>query len=69
MSEEQNKWVYKADDIFQDIENDPDNVNMTIPPEVAHAADLKPGDKLKIKYGDQGTIIIEKVSDTKEKDE
>jgi len=64
-----NKWVYKVDDIFEDIENDAQNVNMKIPPEVAHAADLKPGDKLRVKYGDQGTIIIEKVSDIKEKNE
>jgi len=64
-----NKWIYKAEDIFQDIENDPKNVNMTIPPEIAHAANLKPGDKLKINIGDQGTMIIEKVTKEKENNE
>ena len=36
------KWIikmsqtkeYKADEIFKDIEGDPNNVNMVIPPEV-----------------------------------
>lgn len=62
MSEENpRRWIYKQEEIFQDIENDPDNVNMTIPPEVAEAVGIVPGDTIKISIGDQGTMIIEKV--------
>ena len=64
MSEEKTprRWIYKQEEIFQDIENDPDNVNMTIPPEVAEAAGIMPGDAIKISVGDQGTMIIEKIN-------
>ena len=27
--------TYKVEDIFEDIEGDPENVNMTIPPEIS----------------------------------
>lgn len=59
-------WTFKAEDIFEDIPNDLENVNMTIPPEVAEAVGLKPGDSVKVLWGDQGTIIIEKVDKTTE---
>jgi len=68
MSEEQKRtWIYKQEEIFQDISDDPDNVLMNIPDEVAERANLKPGDTIKILVGDQGTMIIEKVN--KEEDE
>ena len=51
--------TYKVEDIFQDIEGDPDNVNMTIPPEVAERAGQKPGDILKITV-ENGQISITK---------
>jgi AbrB family looped-hinge helix DNA binding protein len=51
--------TYKVEDIFQDIEGDPDNVNMTIPPEVAERAGWKPGDILKITV-ENGQISITK---------
>ena len=61
MSEEQNnKWEFKQEDIFQDIPGDPDNVNMTIPPEIMEKMGWKEGDTIKVLLGDQGTIIIEK---------
>lgn len=63
------QWIFKAEDIFSDIPDDPENVNMTIPPEVAEKAGLEPGDKVKILWGDQGTIIIEKIGDQENKDE
>jgi hypothetical protein len=63
MSEEKTRrWIYNQEEIFQDIEGDPDNVNMTIPPEVAEAVGIVPGDTIKISIGDQGTMIIEKVT-------
>jgi len=66
MSEELNK-VYKVEDIFQDIPDDPENVLMTIPPEVMEKMGWKEGDNIKVKVGDQGTVIIEKVEEpTKE---
>mgnify|MGYP003662134697 CR=1 FL=1 len=53
-------WTYKAEDIFEEIPTDLENVMMKIPPEIADEIGLKPGDSVKILWGDQGTIIIEK---------
>lgn len=64
MAENKTKsWTFKAEDIFEDIPTDPENCNMKIPQEVADAIGLVPGDKVKILWGDQGTIIIEKAKD------
>lgn len=63
MSEQTKQWVYKVEDIFEDIPDDPKNVNMNIPEEIAKEIGLVPGDKVKILWGDQGTIIIEKVKE------
>lgn len=54
---------YKVEDIFQDIEGDPDNVNMVIPPEVREKMGWVEGDTIKVEVGDQGTLIITKVED------
>lgn len=56
-----NTWTFKAEDIFEEIPDDPKNVLMNIPEEVAKKCGLEPGDPLKISIGDQGTIIIEKL--------
>jgi bifunctional DNA-binding transcriptional regulator/antitoxin component of YhaV-PrlF toxin-antitoxin module len=37
---------------------------MTIPEEVSNAIGLVPGDRVKILWGDQGTIIIQKAKET-----
>lgn len=67
MNESKEKqWIFKAEEMFEDIPNDPKNVNMSIPPEVAEHMGWQPGDKLKILWGDQGTIIIEKAEETDE---
>ena len=58
---EQKQWTFKVEDIFEDILDDPENVTMTIPEEIQKAAGIHPGDTVKILWGDQGTIIIEKV--------
>ena len=58
---EQKQWVYKAEDIFEDIPDDPENINMKIPQEIADEIGLVPGDPIKISWGDQGSIIIEKI--------
>jgi len=62
------QWTFKAEDIFEEIPEDPKNVNMTIPQEVADVVGLVPGDPIKIKWGDQGTIIIEKLGDEENSD-
>ena len=56
-------YTFKADDIFEDIKDDPQNVLMNIPDEISEEMGWKPGDTLKILVGDQGTIIIEKVDE------
>jgi AbrB family looped-hinge helix DNA binding protein len=49
--------TYKAEDIFQDIEGDDDNVLMNIPPEIAKRMGWNPGDKLKIIVEDNNIVI------------
>lgn len=63
MTEKNNSWTFKYEDIFEDIEGDSENVNMTIPPEVCEAVGLKEGDAIKVLLGDQGTVIIEKIKE------
>lgn len=52
--------TYKVEDIFQDIEDDENNVLMNIPPEIAERMGWQPGDVLKITVED-GNIVITKV--------
>ena len=54
-------FIYDQADIFQDIPGDEENVKFTIPPEIMEAQGWKEGDNLKISWGDQGSIIIEKI--------
>jgi len=56
--------TYSVDEIFQNIENDPDNANMTIPPEICKKMGWIPGDVLKITVED-GVMSITKVTDGK----
>jgi hypothetical protein len=56
---------YKVEDIFEDIEDDPDNVLMNIPPEIAERMGWNPGDTLKI-IVEKGVISITKVVDGEE---
>ena len=63
MTEEKKQWIFKQEEIFEDIPDDPKNVNMKIPDEIAEAIGLVPGDTVRIQWGDQGTIIIEKAKD------
>jgi hypothetical protein len=60
---EQKQWLYKVEDIFEDIPDDPKNVNMNIPKEISDEIGLVPGDPIKISWGDQGSIIIEKIEE------
>lgn len=67
MAEENKKWIFKAEEIFEDIPSDPEHVNMKIPQEIAEKVGLKPGDTVRVLWGDKGTIVIEKAE--KEKNE
>lgn len=54
--------TYKVEEIFEDDPDNEENVLMKIPDEIAEMQGWKPGDTLKIQWGD-GMILIEKVSD------
>jgi hypothetical protein len=57
-------WTFKAEEIFEDIPTDPENCLMKLPEEICKEIGLVPGDLVKVLWGDQGTIIIEKVKET-----
>jgi hypothetical protein len=54
-----NRLSYTADEIFEDIEGDPDNVLMKIPQEILDYTGWKEGDTLNIKI-ENGAIVITK---------
>jgi hypothetical protein len=51
--------TYKAEDIFEDIDGDEENVLMNIPPEILERMGWGPGDTLNISVED-GVISISK---------
>ena len=53
------KW-YKVEDIFEDIEGDPDNVLMNIPPEINEHLGLKEGDTLDVTSEGNSIRILKK---------
>jgi formylmethanofuran dehydrogenase subunit D len=53
------KLTFLAEEIFEDIPGDPDNVIMKIPPEICEAQGWKEGDTLNIKV-ENGAIVISK---------
>lgn len=59
------KYTFDADEIFQDDPENPDNVLMKIPDEIAEQMGWKPGDVLRITT-EEGIISIEKVEHGKE---
>ena len=54
--------IYKAEDIFKEIDGDEDNVLMNIPPEVIQAMGWEMGDTLSVEVTESGTIKITKVN-------
>jgi len=65
MTDKTNKTIeYKAEDVFQDIEGDPDNVNMMIPPEVLEKMGWGEGTKIKV-VAEEGVITITEIKDDK----
>ena len=53
------KLTFLAEEIFEDIPGDPDNVIMKIPPEILEQNNWKEGDTLTVKLED-GAIVISK---------
>ena len=51
--------TFKAEEIFEDIPGDPDNVIMNLPPEVCEQQGWKEGDTLTVTVED-GAIVIKK---------
>ena len=54
---------YKVEEIFEDDQNNPDNVLMKIPDEISEKMGWKPGDVLKITQDKEGNISITKSKD------
>ena len=54
--------TFKAEEIFEDIPGDPDNVMMKIPPEICEAQGWKEGDTLEWKDRGDGSWSLEKKS-------
>lgn len=61
------EFTYKAEDIFEDIDGDKDNVTMKIPPEVCEKMGWEEGDILKVEPHEGGGIKVTRVK--KEKSE
>ena len=55
------KYTYNAEDIFEDIPDDPNNIIMKFPEELLQAMGWKEGDTLDIKVED-GTVTVTKVN-------
>lgn len=53
----EDKFVYKVEDVFHDIDGDPDNVNMTIPPEIMEKMGWKEGDVIRVENDKHGLVI------------
>ena len=60
MTQENEKFIFTAEEIFQDIPGDPDNCLMKFPDEVLKLTGWTEGDTLDIKVED-GKISITKV--------
>ena len=58
--ENKEQFIFTAEDIFQEIPGDPENVMMKFPDEVLALTGWKEGDTLDIKVED-GKIIVNKV--------
>lgn len=54
------KKTYLAEEIFEDIPGDPDNVVLKFPPELLERTGWKEGDTLDITLEDNAIVIIKK---------
>jgi hypothetical protein len=51
------KLIFKSEEIFEEIEGDPDNILMKIPQEILDLNGWKEGDQLTIKVQDNSIVI------------
>ena len=58
--EKQIKLVLNSKEVFSPDPDNPEQMIMTLPPEMVASVGFKEGDELKVSLGDQGTIILEK---------
>lgn len=56
-----NTYTFKAEEIFEEIEGDPDNVMMKLPPEICELQGWKEGDTINIKV-ENGAMVLSKVN-------
>jgi AbrB family looped-hinge helix DNA binding protein len=56
-------YTFTQEEIFQEISGDPENINMTIPPQVCEQMGWNEGDTLKINIEEDGVISIIKADD------
>ena len=54
-----NQMTFKAEELFEDIPGDPDNIMLKLPPEICEAQGWKEGDILNIEVED-GKLVITK---------
>ena len=64
--EQDGKLTFSQEEIFSPDPDNPKNIRMKIPDEMLKAKGWGEGTKIKVKIGDQGTIIIEEVKDDSE---
>lgn len=57
--ENSKQLIFNAEDIFEDIPGDPDNVLLKFPPELLEHVGWKAGDTLNIKL-EEGALVITK---------
>ena len=55
--------TYTYEEIFQEIPNDPENIMMTIPPEICESQGWKEGDVINIEVVDGAMILSKKAPD------
>jgi hypothetical protein len=55
------KTTYTAEELFEDIPGDPDNVMFKIPPEICESQGWVEGDTINIKVQD-GAMVLSKVN-------
>ena len=55
------KLTFLAEELFEDIPGDPDNVMMKLPPEICEAQGWKEGDTINIEVKD-GAMVLSKVN-------
>ena len=58
--------TYLAEDLFEDIPGDPNNIMFKIPPEICESAGWKEGDSVRVSVED-GQMIIKKIDDDDKK--